>query len=57
MNTKNQELIAELRAMQEVGIKVDDRTLNMARTENLDQYEGIDIEQIASLFVEMYNWT
>lgn len=51
----NSELISELRAMQEVGIKVDDAALNHARTDDLSGYEGINVEQLASLFCELYN--
>lgn len=53
----NSELIRELRAMQEVGIKVDDRVFNHAATEDLSGYKGINVEQLASMFCELYNWT
>lgn len=53
----NQELLTELRAMQEVGIKVDDRVLNHAYSDDLSGYEGIGVEQLASMFCELYNWT
>lgn len=56
MINKN-DLIAELRAMQEAGIKVDDRTFNHANTDDLSGYDGISVEQLASLFCELYNWT
>ena len=54
---KNHELVSELREMQEIGIKVDDRTLNHANSDNLSQYEGITVEELASLYRELYNWT
>jgi len=54
---KNHELVAELRAMQEIGIKVDDRTLNHANSDDLSQYQGISVGELASLYCELYNWT
>jgi len=54
---KNHELVAELRAMQEIGIKVDDRTLNHANSDDLSQYQGISVRELASLYCELYNWT
>lgn len=51
------ELIAALRAMQEAGIKVDDNVFNHAATDDLSGYEGISVEQLASMFCELYNWT
>lgn len=53
----NRDLLNELLAMKEVGIKVDDNVLNHARTDDLGGYEGIGVEQLASLFCELYNWT
>jgi len=53
--TQNCKLLNELLAMREVGIKVSDNTLNHARTDNLSQYEGISITDLASLFCELYN--
>lgn len=54
---KNQDLLDELLLMREVGIRVDDAALNHARTDDLSGYEGINVEQLASLFCELYNWT
>lgn len=54
---KNQDLLDELLAMKEVGIRVDEAALNHARTDDLSGYEGINVEQLASLFCELYNWT
>ncbi len=55
LDTPNCKLLDELLAMREVGIKVSDNTLNHARTDNLSQYEGISITDLASLFCELYN--
>lgn len=57
LDTPNCKLLNELLAMREVGIKVDDNVLNHARTDDLSEYRGIDVEQLASLFCELYNWT
>jgi hypothetical protein len=51
----NTELLDELLAMREVGIAVSDNVLNHARTDDLSQYEGISIGDLASLFCELYN--
>lgn len=56
-DSKNNQLLNELLAMREVGIKVDDNTLNHARIDDLSQYEAISISELASLFCELYNWT
>lgn len=54
---KNQDLLNELLEMKHAGVKVDDNVLNHARTDDLSGYEGIIVEQLASLFCELYNWT
>jgi hypothetical protein len=52
----NQDLLDELLAMKEAGIDVSDGALNHALTDDLSEYEGIGVEQLASLFCEMYHW-
>jgi hypothetical protein len=52
----NRDLLNELLAMKEAGIKVNDRVLNHASSDDLSGYEGIGVEQLASLFCEIYNW-
>jgi len=52
----NRDLQNELLAMREVGIPVTDGALNHARLDDLSGYEGISVEQLASLFCEIYNW-
>lgn len=52
----NQDLLKELLAMKEAGIEVSDGALNHARTDDLSEYEGISVEQLASLFCELYHW-
>ena len=51
----NKQLLDELLAMREVGIHVSDNALNHARTDDLSDYQGISVEQLASLFCELYN--
>lgn len=53
----NRDLLNELLAMKEVGIKVDDNTLNHARLDDLKEYEAISVGELASLFCDLYNWT
>lgn len=50
-----QALLDELRAMREVGIYVSDSAFDHARTDDLSGYQGINVEQLASLFCELYN--
>jgi hypothetical protein len=57
LETTNCKLLNELLAMKDVGIKVDDRTLNKASSEDLTQYESMGITDLASLFCDLYNWT
>ena len=52
---RNQELVAELLAMRELGVSVSDGALNHARTDDLRQYESISITELASLFCELYD--
>lgn len=51
----NNDLLNELLAMREVGIPVTDGALNHARLDDLTKYEGISVEQLASLFQELYH--
>jgi hypothetical protein len=52
----NRDLLNELLAMKEVGIHVCDNVLNHASLDDLKGYEGISVEQLASMFCELYNW-
>jgi hypothetical protein len=52
----NRDLLNELLEMKDAGVKVDDRVLNHASSDDLSGYEGIGVEQLASLFCELYNW-
>jgi hypothetical protein len=56
MSETNKALLNELLEMREVGIRVSDNALNHARVDDLSGYEGINIEQLASLFCELYNF-
>jgi hypothetical protein len=51
----NRELLNELLAMREIGIPVTDGALNHARLDDLSGYQGITVEELASLFCELYN--
>jgi hypothetical protein len=55
MPSQNQQLLAELLAMRDVGIHVSDNTLNHALADDLTEYVGIGISELASLFCELYN--
>ena len=55
LDSPNCKLLNELLAMREVGIRVDDGTLNHARTDDLSKYQGISVGELASLFCELYN--
>jgi hypothetical protein len=55
MENMNTELLNELLEMRAIGIKVSDNTLNHARTEDLFDYENMDIGELASLFCDLYN--
>lgn len=57
MTHSNTDLLYELLAMKEIGIQVDDNVLNHARTDDISEYDGISIGELASLFCELYNWT
>lgn len=54
MNTRNQQLLNELLAMREIGLAVTDGALNHARLDDLSQYDSMTIEELASLFAELY---
>jgi hypothetical protein len=41
--------------MREIGIPVTDGALNHARLDDLSGYQGITVEELASLFCELYN--
>lgn len=41
--------------MRDVGIHVADNTLEHARADELTEYVGIGISELASLFCELYN--
>jgi hypothetical protein len=51
----NRELQNELLAMREIGIPVTDGALNHARLDDLSGYQGITVEELASLFCELYH--
>lgn len=55
LESTNCKLLNELLAMREVGIKVSDNTLNHARIDDLNEYQGISVGELASLFCELYN--
>jgi hypothetical protein len=52
---QNRDLLNELLGMRELDIHVSDNTLNHARIDDLSQYEGISVGDLASLFCELYN--
>lgn len=52
----NNDLLNELLGMKELGVQVDDNVLNHARTDDLSEYTGISVTDLASLFCELYNW-
>lgn len=54
MEALNQLLLDELILTKEVGIPVSNEALEHAREDDLSVYEGINIEQLASLFCEFY---
>jgi hypothetical protein len=51
----NSQLMEELLAMRELGITVSDDTMHHARTDDLTQYVGISVSELAALFCELYN--
>lgn len=55
MQNRNQRLIDELLAMRQIGIVVSDQTIQKASEVDLSEYSGIMIEELASLFCELYN--
>jgi hypothetical protein len=46
----NDKLVQELLAMREIGMRVDDRAIRMARTADLAEYRAISYGELASLF-------
>lgn len=52
---QNTELICELVAMQEIGVYVSDNALNHAACDDLTEYAGMSVGDLASLFCEVYN--
>jgi hypothetical protein len=53
----NQDLLNELLGMKELGVQVDDNVLNHARIDDLSEYGGLSVADLASLYCELYNWT
>lgn len=54
LDTRNCKLLNELLAMREIGIPVSDNTLNHARLDDLSEYESMKIDELASLYCELY---
>jgi hypothetical protein len=57
MPHSNTDLLHELLAMKEVGIQVDDNVLNHARIDDISEYEGLSVSDLADLYCQLYNWT
>jgi hypothetical protein len=53
----NSELLNELLGMRDIGIRVDDRTLNHAMSDDIGGYASMSVADLASLYCELYNWT
>lgn len=51
----NKQLVDELLAMRDIGVRVSEKTIQHAQTDNLQEYAGISIGELASLFCELYN--
>lgn len=54
-NRMREDLILELEEMKKFGIHVSDKTLQQAKVASLEEYDAIKIEELASLFCELYN--
>lgn len=48
------DLVAELTAMREIGVRVSDAALAHAAADDLSEYDGISVGELASLFCELY---
>jgi hypothetical protein len=46
-------LIKEFNAMREVGIRVPERAYTLLETENLAEYEGVSVSDLADLLIQL----
>jgi len=49
----NQKVIAELKAMKEVGLRVPKKVFAFAESEDMTQYNNMSISEIADLMIEL----
>jgi len=49
---KNQ-IIKEFNAMREIGLRVPQRAYTLLETENLDDYDGMGVSELAELLIQL----
>lgn len=51
--TINQQVVAELKAMKEIGMRVPKKAFAMAESEDMTQYDNMSISEIADLIIDL----
>jgi hypothetical protein len=53
MNKINQQVIAELKAMKEIGMRVPAKVIKSAATMDLSEYDNMSVSEIADLLIAL----
>lgn len=51
--TINEQVVAELKAMKEIGMRVPKKAFKLAETEDMNEYSSMSVSEIADLLIDL----